>query len=119
MKGNVYLRSSSHDLPDLVLDLKGQVDFELVGRVDSAKNGALRTSFEDAPDVPVSSLVLDLAGGAKGLLQNSQSLCGSQKKATTTMVGQNGAVVKGKTALQTSCGSKARNKRHGQRKARR
>jgi hypothetical protein len=119
LKGNVYLRSSSHHLPDLALDLEGQIDFTLVGRVDTTKNGALRTSFEGAPDVPVNSLVLVLAGGAKGLLQNSKSLCGAAKDATTTMVGQNGAVVKTKTELQTSCGSKARSKRHSERKAKR
>ena len=117
LKGNVYLRSSSNNLPDLAVDLEGQVDFELIGRVDTAKNGALRTHFETAPDVPVSQFVLNLAGGAKGLLQNSESLCGKPKKATTTIVAHNGAVIKTKTKLQTSCGKKARHKRHGKRKA--
>jgi hypothetical protein len=119
LKGNVYLRSSSNNLPDIVLDLKGQFDFELVGRVDTAKGGALRTSFENAPDVPVTQLVLNLAGGAKGLLVNSESLCKKPKRATTTMTGQNGVVVKTKTKLQTSCASKkARHKRHGKRAGR-
>ena len=115
LRGNVYLRSSSNNLPDIAIDLEGQVDFELVGRVDTSKGGALRTNFEAAPDVPVSRLVLNLAGGAKGLLQNSESLCGKPKRATATIVGQNGAVVSTKPKLQVACGSKARRKRHSKR----
>lgn len=117
LKGKVYLRSSSNNLPDIAVDLEGQVDFELAGRVDTAKNGSLRTNFETAPDVPVTQLVLNLAGGAKGLLQNSESLCNKPKSAKTTMVGYNGAVVQTQTKLQTSCGKKARHKRHAKRKA--
>jgi hypothetical protein len=111
LKGSVYLRSSSHDLPDLVLDLEGQVNLELAGKVDSVR-GSLRTTFEMVPDAPISSVVLDLAGGAKGLLQNSEDLCGAAKKAKARMTGQNGAVFNSKTKLQISCGSKGKAKRH-------
>jgi hypothetical protein len=117
LTGNVYLRSGSNNLPDIAVDLEGQVDFELVGRVDTVKGGSLRTSFETAPDVPVTQFVLSLAGGSKGLLQNSESLCRKPKKATTTIVGQNGAVIKTQTKLQTSCRKKARHKRGAKRKA--
>ena len=116
LTGTVYLRSSSNELPDLVADLEGQFDFELAGRIDTAKNGALRTNFESLPDVPVSSFVLNLAGGSKGLLQNSKSLCGKPKKATVRMTGQNGAVRTAKTKLQASCSTKARHKRHSKRR---
>jgi hypothetical protein len=119
LKGNVYLRSSSNNLPDIALDLEGQVDFELVGRIDTSKDGALRTHFEATPDVPVSRLVLDLTGGAEGLLQNSESLCNSAKKtkkAVTRLTGQNGAVIKVKTPLRAACGSKASHRRHADRK---
>ena len=64
-----------HGLPDLVVQLNGQVDIELVGRVDSTKAGGLRTSFETVPDVPVTRFTLSLEGGKKGLLQNTESLC--------------------------------------------
>jgi hypothetical protein len=110
LKGSVFLRSSSNKLPDLVLDLKGQVDFVLVGRVDSV-NGRLRTTFESVPDVPVSKFVLDLEGGGKGLLINSEPLCGADKKATVRMTGQNGKSLVRKTKVQAPCG-KARKKRH-------
>jgi hypothetical protein len=111
LTGPVYLRSSSHRLPDLVLDLTGQVDFEAAAQVDSVR-GRLRARFENVPDVPVSKIVLRLTGGNKGLLQNSESLCGRGKKASVRMTGQNGATVVGKTKLQVNCGSKARHKRH-------
>jgi hypothetical protein len=110
LTGSAYLRSSAHDLPDLALDLKGQVDFVAVARVDSV-DGRLRATFAALPDVPISSVALDLAGGVKGLLQNSKTLCGSHKKASIRMTGQNGANLNVKTALQVSCGPKARHKR--------
>ena len=103
LKGNAYLRSSTHELPDIAIDLTGQVDFQLVGRVDSVK-ARLRTTFESVPDVPISSFTLDLLGGNKGLLQNSESLCGGPKNATVRMRGQNGATANTKAPLQVSCG---------------
>jgi hypothetical protein len=111
LSGPVYLRASEHELPDMALDLHGQFDIEAVGRIDSL-NGRLRTSFETVPDVPVSRITLDLLGGAKGLLVNSESLCGESKKATVQMVGQNDAPFNTKTKLLTGCGTKARHKRH-------
>jgi hypothetical protein len=99
-----------------VVDLEGLFDIELVGRIDTSKGGALRTTF-GAPDAPVTSFVLDLAGGKKGLVQNSRSLCGKAKRAKVKMTGQNGAVVTTEPKLQVACGSKARHKRHHKRKA--
>lgn len=110
LEGGVYLRASSHKLPDLVMDLKGQVDFELSARVDSVE-GRLRTSFENIPDAPVSSVVVDLAGGSRGLLQNSESLCGTRKSVLAQMTGQNGVETTTRPRLQFACGS-SRRKRH-------
>jgi hypothetical protein len=63
------------------------------------------------PDAPISRIVLDLAGGSKGLLANSETLCAGAKQAAVKMVGQNGAHLNRKTALQVSCQG-ARRKRH-------
>jgi hypothetical protein len=113
LRGNVYLRTSpNHKLPDIVADLKGQIDIELVGKVDTVHGGALRTTFEGVPDAPVTSFRLDLAGGAKGLLQNSRTLCGKRKRAEVRMTGQNGALVKTKPKLKAACGGKGRHARH-------
>ena len=111
LEGSVYLRASTHKLPDLVMDLEGQIDIELAGRVD-AIGGRLRTTFESVPDAPVTSLKFDLIGGSKGLLVNSESLCGRSARATVRMTGQNGDVVNVKPKLKTSCGSDASRKRH-------
>ncbi len=113
LKGNVYLRSNpNRGLPDVVADLKGQIDVQLAGQVSSTKGGALRTTFATVPDAPVSSFRLNLFGGSKGLLQNESSLCGAPKRAMVRMVGQNGVADSSATRLQVACGSKARHKRH-------
>ena len=75
LTGPVVLRSSSHELPDLVLDLRGQLNIELVGRIDSSDKGGLRATFDSVPDAPFTRAVVDLEGGKKGLLQNSEDLC--------------------------------------------
>lgn len=110
VSGPVYLRASSNKLPDLVIDLKGQVDIEVAARVDSVK-GRMRVTFNSVPDLPISSFVLDMLGGQKGLLENSENVCKHPKRATLRMVGQNGARVTTRPKPQTNCGSNARRKR--------
>jgi hypothetical protein len=111
LRGAVVLRSSSSDLPDMVLDLEGQVDFQAAATIDSVK-GRLRTTFSSVPDVPVSRVSVDLLGGNRGLLQNSETLCGKRKKATVRMTGQNGRRVNTRVPLRVACGAKPRSKRH-------
>ena len=90
LAGPVFLRSSEHQLPDLVVALhNSQVDFDLVGHVDSVK-GRLRNTFEAAPDAPVSSFVLEMQGGSKGLFVNSTNLCKGTHRAEANFDGQNG-----------------------------
>lgn len=110
LKGSVYLRSSSHGLPDLALDLRGQFDIETVAKVDSV-HGRLRATFEAIPDAPVSEIQLNLLGGSKGLLRNSESLCGTAKSAKVAMTAQSGAVANGRVSLKPACGRVP--KRHG------
>jgi hypothetical protein len=110
LKGFAYLRSSSEGLPDLALKLKGQVEIEAAGKIDSVNEG-LRATFRTVPDIPFSAIRVNLAGGKKGLLQNSESLCGADKKASVKMTGQNGVTLNTKSKLDVNCGS-ARHKRH-------
>jgi hypothetical protein len=112
LKGNVYLRSSSHNLPDLVADLEGQIDIELAGKIDTIKGGSLRTTFESVPDAPVTQFTLNLAGGKRGLLQNSTSICAKPRYAETRMTGQNGVRVNTRTLLKAKCGSKRTRRAH-------
>ncbi len=117
LEGPVYLRSSSHPLPDLVADLGGQIHVVLAGRIDSVKGG-IRNTFEAVPDAPVSKFVLTMQGGNKGLLQNSTNLCKSTNRATVEFDGQNGKIADFKPVLKSSCKSrkkadKKRSRHHG------
>jgi hypothetical protein len=103
ISGPVYLRSSSHQLPDLVASLHGQVNIVLDGKIDSVKR-ALRTSFEAVPDAPVSKFVLEMDGGRKGLIINSTDLCKSNDHANVKMSGQNGKQLELSPTVQVSCG---------------
>ena len=110
LRGGVYLRSSSNNLPDMVVDLQGEFDIELSSRIDSVR-GRMRATFQSVPDAPVTKFTLRLLGGNKGLLQNSTNLCRSPQRATVRMVGQNGMRSQSKVRMQTSCGSNARKKK--------
>ncbi len=79
LEGPVFLRSSSNELPDLVADLRGQVEIVLDSRTDSVR-GRIRSTFDTVPDVPVSKFTLSLRGGRRGLLVNSQNLCPKHRK---------------------------------------
>ncbi len=107
LEGPVYLRSSSHKLPDLVAALHGQIDVDLVGRIDSVKGG-IRSSFETIPDAPVSKFVLSMQGGKKGLLVNSTNLCHKPNRAGVEMDAQNGKVSDTEPVVGNSCGGGGR-----------
>jgi hypothetical protein len=113
VEGPVYLRSSTHKLPDLVISLKGQVNADLVGRIDTGKNKGLRTTFEAAPDVPVSKVILEMQGGKKGLLVNSENLCSKEQRAIADLTAQNGKVSETNPLVHNDCkGGKAKKKAH-------
>jgi hypothetical protein len=102
LEGPVYLRSSDNPLPDMVAHLEGQVDIDLVGRIDSFKGG-IRTTFGRVPDVPVTKFVMVLPGGKKGLLVNSTNLCAKPVKAIIKIKAQNGKRANSKPKLRTPC----------------
>jgi hypothetical protein len=121
LTGPVYFRSNGgeRDLPDMVVDLNGQIHVTLVGFIDAVqKKGTeesrVRTRFVNVPDAPVSKFVLQLKGGKHGLIENSKNLCkGEIGKATVQMLGQNGKANDFDTALKTSCPKKAKGKGKG------
>jgi hypothetical protein len=90
LAGPVYLVPSTHTLPDLLVDLRGQVDVRLRGVVKSVKGGRIRTTFSTIPDVPVSKFVLTMQGGKKGLIQNSRNLCTHKYFSKLNFLAQNG-----------------------------
>jgi hypothetical protein len=101
------LRSSNNLLPDLVIDLKGQVHIILVGFVDSV-NGRIRTIFGAVPDAPVRKFMLEMHGGKKGLIVNSRNLCAAKQRAIVKFKGQNGRSYDSRPVIGTSCGKRKR-----------
>lgn len=112
LEGPVILRSSTHELPDLVAVLGGQIDIVLASRVDSVK-GRIRNSFELVPDAPVEKFTLEMPGGAKGLLVNSTDLCRrpGAHRAVAEFAAHNGKVSRAEPALKASCRKHRRRKK--------
>jgi hypothetical protein len=114
LTGNVYLRSSSHPLPDLVMALHGPatqpLEIDAVGRIDSV-GGGIRATFASVPDAPLSKVVLRMQGGKKGLLENSRNICRAANRATVLMDGQNGKVADSRPLLRADCGKKTKHRR--------
>jgi hypothetical protein len=108
LEGPVYLRSSNNPLPDLVVALKGQVEIEAVGRIDSVRGG-IRTTFAAVPDAPITKVVLTMHGGSKGLLINSRNLCQATSHADVKLKGHNGKSASPHPILQNDCAEKRNN----------
>jgi uncharacterized repeat protein (TIGR01451 family) len=109
LEGPVYLRSSDHELPDLVIDLNGKIHVTIAGRIDSLK-GAIRTNFEAIPDAPVTRFTLQMQGGKKGLLQNSRNLCAAPARAVALFDAQNGKAHDVTPLVKSKCKAKPRKK---------
>jgi DNA-binding beta-propeller fold protein YncE len=115
LEGPVYLRSSSNTLPDLVASLRGQVDVVLDGRVDTDKAAGIRTTFESVPDAAISTFTLEMKGGKKGLLVNSENICKKPQRATAKILAQNGKNANQSPLITNSCkggGKKGDGKHH-------
>jgi hypothetical protein len=88
---------------DLVMEANG-VRAILVGNTD-IKNGITTTTFASTPDVPVSSITVNLPLGAHSALAANGNLCANPLIMPTTMTGQNGVVVKQNTTIKVNtCG---------------
>lgn len=109
LEGAVYLRSSSHKLPDAVLALRGPpsqpIAIDVLGRIDSV-NGGLRTTIETVPDAPITKAVVTLQGGRKGLFQNSTNICKGTFRATLKLDGQNGKTHDTRPLMRADCNKK-------------
>ena len=95
LKGPVYLTSSDNKLPDLLVDLKGQVNIRLRGVISSV-NGRLKTVFANTPDVAVKKFILTMKGGDRGLLVNSRDLCSRRTTGFLKLKAQNSRQLKTK-----------------------
>jgi hypothetical protein len=102
LEGPVYLRSSDHELPDLVASLDGAIHIDLPGRIDSV-NARIRNTFWAVPDAPLSKFVLTMQGGKKGLLVNGTELCQAKPRAAVQFDGQNGKVSDSNPRVGIAC----------------
>jgi hypothetical protein len=88
---------------DLVLEADG-VRVILVGNTD-IKKGITKTNFASTPDVPVSSITVNLPVGSHSALGSISDLCASPMVMPTTITGQNGKVLKLNTKINVAgCG---------------
>jgi hypothetical protein len=119
LEGPAYLRSSSHELPDLVIALHGPpsqpIEIDAAGRVDSV-NGGLRVRFQEVPDAPLTKLTFSAQGAKKGLFQNSTNICQGIHRATLKLDAQSGKVSDSQPKLVAQCpkgGSKGKKAKRG------
>jgi hypothetical protein len=119
LEGPVYLRSSTHELPDLVLALHGPpslpIELDAVGRVDSV-NGGVRVTFEAVPDAPLTKAIVTTQGAKKGLFQNSTELCRSTHRITLKLEGQNGKAHDVRPELRAGCPGHKKKKKGSRRR---
>jgi hypothetical protein len=103
LSGPVYLRSSSHKLPDLVVAVKGPdyqpIEAAVVGRIDSIK-GQIRANFEATPDVPLTKVTIAMQGGRKGLLINSRDICAQPYRTNLELEAHNGSAYEATPVLK-------------------
>jgi hypothetical protein len=114
LKGPVYFRSNGGDreLPDIVADLHGAIRVTLVGYIDSVRSGPessrVRTRFLHVPDAPVTKFTMSLFGGKRGLIENSDNLCRTPRRAELKLRAQNGKSRNTNLPINLGCGKKKR-----------
>jgi hypothetical protein len=115
LSGPVYLGTGfGYKLPALVADLNGQIEILLRGKIDTGRESGIRNTFEVVPDAPVSKFTLEMQGGKKGLIVNSEDLCSPKAKnhALAEFTGQNGKVSDTEPIVTNSCKQKGHKKKH-------
>lgn len=106
MEGPVYLRSSSHTLPDLVFVLRGHgMEIDVAGRIDAHKGG-IRGTFPVIPDAPVTKFVLNMKAGRRSVLVNAENLCGRVQLSTARFIGHAHRGWRLHPELKAECGKK-------------
>jgi hypothetical protein len=83
--------------PDLEIVLQGEGVTVILDGATDIKKGITSSTFASVPDVPISSFELTLPEGPYSLLGPYGTLCTSKLLMPTTIVGQNGVVVKQST----------------------
>ena len=106
MKGPAILVShGGQKFPDLDLVLEGEGVRVIVIGNTNIKNGITTTNFATAPDVPVTSITVNLPIGSHSAVTAFGNVCAQPLVMPTTLTGQNGLVVKQNTRIVVkNCG---------------
>jgi len=107
LRGQVYLRSSTGNLPDLVASLRsGSIRIDLQGRIGPSGDGGIRAFFDQLPDAPIERFTMRLRGGRRGLLTNSVDVCAHPPRASVKALGQNNVGAAFTSTLRGRCSAK-------------
>jgi hypothetical protein len=88
-------------LPDVIVELNGPLPLKVRGSVSIGSDGRLITTFDGVPDVPLSSFVLDFAGGKSGAVLVPRGLCGRKGlRAAWNLTAHSGATRTAETPAQ-------------------
>jgi uncharacterized repeat protein (TIGR01451 family) len=117
LRGNVYFVKNGNPIPDLFVALRGQVAFDLIGKITIPGGKHLATTFATAPDVPIRSFTLRLLGGPRtASIGAAANLCSARSRRATAAVdyiAQNGKVLQLDQHLKiTGCSRGGRHRRH-------
>jgi hypothetical protein len=101
----ILVSHGGEEFPDLELVLEADgVRVIVVGKTD-IKKGITTTNFATTPDVPVSSITVNLPLGPHSALAANGNLCAPTLVMPTTITGQNGTQIKQNTVISpTGCG---------------
>jgi len=117
LSGDVFFVKNGHPIPDLFVALRGQVNFDLIGRITIPGGKRLATTFDTAPDVPIRSFTLRLLGGPNtasiGAAANLCSASSKRAKAQVDYIAQNGKVRQVDQALKVGGCAKHKTHKHG------
>jgi hypothetical protein len=114
LSGPAYFVSHGGEaFPSLVIVLQGYgTTVHLVGSTFISKQGITSSTFKTVPDVPVGTFELTLPEGPYSALAANGNLCNSKLAMPTEFVGQNGALIKTTTKIQTTGCPKAKKATH-------
>jgi len=90
LQGPIHLRTPSGRYPDLIADLRGPDGLHILlhGRTTAAR-GRLRLRFTRLPDLPLAKASITLTGGRRGIVVNSEALCGRTRRAAVSLGAHN------------------------------
>jgi hypothetical protein len=101
----IFVSHGGAAFPDLDLVLEANGVRVIVKGNTAIKNGITTTSFLTNPDVPVSSVTVNLPTGAHSALGAVGNICTTPLYMPTVITGQNGGVVKQRTKISVgNCG---------------